>query len=78
MTVHKSQGSEYQAVILAMTSAAPQLLTRSLLYTAMTRAKKLLVLVGSPEIMAQMVKNDRRRKRYSGLNARLRAIGQRD
>jgi len=78
MTVHKSQGSEYQAVILAITPAAPQLLTRSLLYTAMTRAKKLLVLVGSPEVMAQMVKNDRRRKRYSGLNARLRTIGQRD
>ena len=71
MTVHKSQGSEYHAVILAMTSAAPQLLTRSILYTAMTRAKKLLVIVGSPEVMAQMVSNDRRRKRYSGLRARL-------
>ena len=71
MTVHKSQGSEYHAVILAMTAAAPQLLTRSVLYTAMTRAKKLLVIVGSPDVMAQMVKNDRRRKRYSGLRARL-------
>ena len=72
MTVHKSQGSEYQAVILALTAAAPQLLTRSILYTAMTRAKKLLVMVGSSEIMMQMVNNDRRHKRYSGLNARLR------
>ena len=77
-TVHKSQGSEYQAVILALTATAPQLLTRSVLYTAMTRAKKLLVIVGSQEILAQMINNDRRRKRYSGLNARLRAIGQMD
>jgi len=71
MTVHKSQGSEYHAVILAMTSAAPQLLTRSVLYTAMTRAKELLVIVGSQEVMRQMVQNDRRQRRYSGLRARL-------
>ena len=71
MTVHKSQGSEYNAVILAMTAAAPALRTRSVLYTAMTRAKKLLVIVGSQDIMAQMVNNDRRQRRYSGLRARL-------
>jgi len=71
MTVHKSQGSEYHAVILAMTSAAPPLLTRGVLYTAMTRAKHLLVIVGTPEVMAQMVHNDRRMRRYSGLRARL-------
>jgi exodeoxyribonuclease V alpha subunit len=71
MTVHKSQGSEYHAVILAIPSAAPQLLTRGVLYTAMSRAKNLLVLVGSPEIMEKMVRNDRRQKRYSGLRARL-------
>ena len=71
MTVHKSQGSEYHAVILAMTAAAPPLLTRGVLYTAMTRAKSLLVIVGSPEVMAQMVGNDRRQRRYSGLRARL-------
>jgi len=75
MTVHKSQGSEYQAVILAMTSAAPMLLTRSVLYTAMTRAKKLLVMVGNPKIMQTMVENDKRRKRYSGLRARLAGDG---
>ena len=73
MTVHKSQGSEYHAVVLALTSGAPQLLTRSVLYTAITRAKKLLVIVGSPDVMAQMVRNDKRRKRYSGLRARLAA-----
>jgi len=71
MTVHKSQGSEYNAVILAMTTAAPPLLTRGVLYTAMTRAKKLLVIVGSPDVMAQMVNNDKRQRRYSGLRARL-------
>jgi exodeoxyribonuclease V alpha subunit len=71
MTVHKSQGSEYHTVILAMTSAAPPLLTRSILYTAITRAKSLLVIVGSVEVMQQMVANDKRQKRYSGLKTRL-------
>jgi len=71
MTVHKSQGSEYHTVILAMTSAASMLLSRSVLYTAMTRAKNLLVVVGSPEIMEKMVFNDKKQKRYSGLRARL-------
>jgi exodeoxyribonuclease V alpha subunit len=71
MTVHKSQGSEYHAVILAMSPAAPPLLTRGVLYTAMTRAKNLLVIVGSPEIMGKMVSNDKRQRRYSGLRARL-------
>ena len=75
MTVHKSQGSEYHAVILAMTSAAPPLLTRGVLYTAMTRAKSLLVIVGTPEIMGKMVNNDKRQRRYSGLRARLAAGG---
>ena len=71
MTVHKSQGSEYHAVILAMTSAAPPLLTRSVLYTAMTRAKELLIIVGSSDVMKKMVDNDRLQRRYSGLKARL-------
>jgi exodeoxyribonuclease V alpha subunit len=71
MTVHKSQGSEYHAVVLAMTSAASVLLSRGVLYTAMTRAKSLLIIVGKPEVMEMMVKNDKRQKRYSGLRARL-------
>ena len=71
ITVHKSQGSEYRAVILAMTAAAPPLLTRSVLYTAMTRAKELLVIVGNPDIMSAMVNNDKKQRRYSGLRARL-------
>ena len=71
MTVHKSQGSEYHTVILAMTSAASMLLSRSVLYTAMTRAKTMLILVGSPVIMEKMVQNDKRQRRFSGLRARL-------
>jgi exodeoxyribonuclease V alpha subunit len=71
MTVHKSQGSEYNAVILAMTDAAPPLLTRSVLYTALSRAKNLLVIVGKPEVMEKMVRNDKRQRRYSGLRYRL-------
>jgi len=54
-----------------MTSAASLLLSRSVLYTAMTRAKSLLVVVGNPDILARMVQNDKKQKRYSGLRARL-------
>ncbi|MCL2820680.1 MAG: ATP-dependent RecD-like DNA helicase [Oscillospiraceae bacterium] len=71
MTVHKSQGSEYHTVILAITPASPLLLSRNVLYTAMTRAKNLLVIVGNPGIMEQMVSNDKKQRRYSGLRARL-------
>ena len=71
MTVHKSQGSEYRAVILAACHANPYLLTRSILYTAVTRAKELLILVGDPAVVAQMVQNNRQSRRYSGLKLRL-------
>jgi len=71
ITVHKSQGSEYHTIILAMTSAASLLLSRSVLYTAMTRARKLLIIVGNPDVMVKMVNNDKRQRRYSGLRARL-------
>ena len=75
MTVHKSQGSEYRAVILAVSSGAPMLLTRGVLYTAVTRAKELLILVGRDDIVQKMVANDRQARRYSGLRARLAALG---
>ena len=75
MTVHKSQGSEYQAVILALAPGVPALLIRGVLYTAMTRAKKLLVIIGQPEIMERMVHNERKHRRYSGLRARLAESG---
>ncbi len=67
MTVHKSQGSEYRAVILTAWPGSRYLLTRSVLYTAITRAKDLLIVVGNEEVIAAMVQNDRQTKRYSGL-----------
>lgn len=67
VTVHKSQGSEFDCVILPVLDTPPQLKYRNLLYTAVTRAKKLLVLVGSADVVNQMVHNDKRTKRYTGL-----------
>jgi len=72
VTVHKSQGSEYRAVILALPPGMPRLATRAVLYTAITRARELLVVVGDDEVFVQMVGNNERAKRYSGLRARLR------
>lgn len=71
ITAHKSQGSEYPAVIFVPFAGAPMLLTRGVLYTAITRAKNLLILVGNEEVVAQMTANNRRNKRYSGLRHRL-------
>ena len=67
VTVHKSQGSEYPIVILPMCSAASMLLSRNLLYTAVTRAQNMVILVGREEIVREMVANDRQTKRYTGL-----------
>lgn len=75
MTVHKSQGSEYRAVVLSVSQANPYLLTRSILYTAVTRAKELLILVGDPAVVRQMVENNRQLRRYSGLKLRLKKDG---
>jgi exodeoxyribonuclease V alpha subunit len=71
MTVHKSQGSEYRAVVLAIPKGVPMLKTRGVLYTAVTRARELLIIVGAADEVAAMVNNDRRQRRYSGLRARL-------
>ena len=70
-TVHKAQGSEYRAVVLAAVRTAPQLMYRSLLYTAVTRAAELLVIVGDDEVIRAMTGNARRAKRYSGLRIRM-------
>lgn len=67
VTVHKSQGSEFDAVVVPLFGGPPQLIYRNLLYTAVTRAKSLLVLVGSPETLRHMVENDRKTLRYTGL-----------
>ena len=71
VTVHKAQGSEYRAVILAALEGGPMLMTRGVLYTAVTRARELFILVGDPTAVAGMVANNRQMKRYSGLRARL-------
>lgn len=70
-TVHKSQGSEYRAVVLALPPGSPRLAVRSVLYTAITRARELLVIVGDAGVFEEMVRNDKRKARYSGLRARL-------
>ena len=71
VTVHKAQGSEYRAVILAALEGAPMLMTRGVLYTAVTRARELFIVVGDPAAVAGMVNNNRQTRRYSGLRARL-------
>ena len=71
VTVHKSQGSEYRAVILAAWNGSPYLLSRSVLYTAVTRARDLLIIVGREEVVVTMTQNAKRNRRYTGLKLRL-------
>ena len=71
MTVHKSQGSEYRAVILATWNGSPYLLSRSILYTAITRAKELMIVAGSEQTIAVMTENAKSGRRYTGLKLRL-------
>ena len=67
ITVHKSQGSEYPVVILPAFSAPRMLMTRNLLYTAVTRARRMVIIVGRSDMIAEMVGNDRQSMRYTGL-----------
>ena len=71
ITVHKSQGSEYRAVVLSAWGGSPYLLNRSVLYTAITRARTLLVIVGREETVAAMTQNAKVGRRYTGLKLRL-------
>lgn len=71
MTVHKAQGSEYDAVILVVSRSPSMLLNRRVLYTAITRARELMVIIGSEAILEQMISNNRINGRYSGLKDRL-------
>ena len=71
VTVHKSQGSEYPVVIIPVTWFPPMLATRSLIYTAVTRGKSRVILVGNPDYLNAMVDNDRSEQRYSGLKDRI-------
>ncbi len=71
ITVHKSQGSEYPYVIIPIYNCGDKLLTRNLLYTAVTRAQEMVILVGQSPLVARMVENNRQTKRYNGLRALL-------
>ena len=71
LTVHKSQGSEYRAVILSLNPVAQMLLTRGVLYTAVTRAKELLIMVGDDNVAHRMIDNHKQSRRYSALRIRL-------
>ena len=71
VTIHKSQGSEYPAVVIPLLSGPQMLLNRNLLYTAVTRAKKCVTIVGNDETFNMMIQNNIEAKRYTGLKARL-------
>ena len=73
LTVHKSQGSEFPVVVMPVVGGPPMLMARNLLYTALTRARRLVVLVGREEVIAQMVSNDHVARRYTTLCDRLKA-----
>ena len=72
VTIHKSQGSEYPAVVIPLLSGPRMLLNRNLLYTAVTRARKCVTLVGSEETFREMIKNEKQQRRYSSLDVRLK------
>nr|WP_326186440.1 ATP-dependent RecD-like DNA helicase [uncultured Oscillibacter sp.] len=75
MTVHKAQGSEYRCVVMAAMPSAPSLMVRGVLYTALTRARELLIVVGDDAAVRAMAENDRQQRRYSGLRWRLAHSG---
>ncbi len=76
ITIHKSQGSEYPAVILPLLSGPQMLLNRNLLYTAVTRARKCVTVVGKEETFAEMIRNEKQQKRYSALDERIRELSE--
>ena len=71
ITIHKSQGSEYPAVVIPLLSGPRMLMNRNLLYTAVTRARKCVTLVGNEKTFYEMVENITEQKRYSGLRDRI-------
>ncbi len=74
VTIHKSQGSEYPAVILPLLSGPRMLMNRNLLYTAVTRARKCVTVVGSENTFAEMIRNEKQQQRYSSLDRRIREM----
>lgn len=75
ITVHKSQGSEFDVVIIAVPKAYPALLTRNLLYTGLTRAKKLLIVIGAKQTVDFMIQNIDTKQRNTGLEYKLKQVG---
>ena len=71
-TVHKSQGSEFPAAVIVLSGTSPRLMQRNLLYTAVTRAKSMVVMVGEPKIADGMIRGEKARLRYTGLARALR------
>ena len=74
VTIHKSQGSEYPAVILPVLSGPKMLFNRNLLYTAVTRARKCVTILGSRQVIQEMIKNEKQHKRYTSLCDRITEI----
>ena len=74
VTVHKSQGSEFPAVIIPVLNFPPMLMTRNLLYTAVTRGKRLVLIIGDPARVRRMIDNNRADGRFTGLKERLTAL----
>lgn len=74
VTIHKSQGSEYPAVVMPLLSGPRQLMSRNLLYTGVTRAKKCVCIVGVEDAVTDMINNENEQKRYSGLKERITEI----
>lgn len=72
VTIHKSQGSEYPAVVMPLLSGPRMLLNRNLLYTAVTRARKCVTIVGSEDTFREMINNEKQQRRYSSLDVRLK------
>jgi exodeoxyribonuclease V alpha subunit len=76
VTIHKAQGSEFPAVVIPVAMQHFMLLQRNLIYTGITRAKRLLVVIGQKKALSIAVRNDQSRKRYSGLLSSLNSISQ--
>lgn len=72
ITIHKAQGSEFDVVIMIVPQAAPMLLTRNLLYTGLTRAKKLLIVIGNERVIDYMINNVDSKKRNTGLEFKMK------
>ena len=76
ITIHKSQGSEYPFVVIPVASFAPMLMTRNLIYTAVTRAKEMVILVGSEPSLMKMIESANVLTRYTGLKQLLEAVSE--